>query len=890
MDNDLLSETVELLRMTFAAHSSMEISYATTKLQEFSKDVSFLSILHQIVLRADIDQNLRLSALIRMTQILGTFWNLFDKETIKMIIEIVPTTLSVMINAPSGQLIEFSRKIIMNCFPICMYDNIFDDINTLLSNHQTILAGYYLLYSLVLYLTSDGESYLDQQSVVDPLLNILIPNIKTCNDHNILTWIFRVLAKLVHTEKFTYFDGDMNNLLACLQVPCCIEKALIGDSSNEFCDAGAHLIFVFVQRYLVQLEVDVIQMLFNMILRVLQSRNGSFYTNYYLFKCIHLFCLLEGFYEYFIENIISDITNTVILPHLSLNEVEIEISESDPYSFIVEVYKEVEADDFDVRCVIFNIISRFCGENENALMAIYTIFLNLIQSFSNSSCDRQSISLYFGGCLMFSYVSKEFSSTFRPKFIDLISKLIPFFESEHALVRAGAYMLLNRVSGRFPKQWVVQCLVPLTDQSPLVRYYAFKSALKLVKKMDTDEGLIELKEELKPHIQSIFESLLECSNIFHDGHFIRGVNNFIELFDEQLVPLIEPIVDNMLRQLTFSCESSGFINEFCNEVIFSIQMLLELLRSRAQSITLYVNQLFIKLVNIIKLPIDMDTLNCLLELAYQVLKHTSFDEVFWIILEPILNHYDRSTDDVVYQDLVDVLLLLIVRDSSFATRKDIVSQIIEFMLRHFKRRIDELDSWSFLATLASGIIFKIDSDSSLIDESFKLILDMLMIQIPKLNIEIHNPTGLVTLCNALLINNPFLVQQYLGNGLYNFLDFVFAFPLFPDTIVLMVKRWDFFVSLKKDEELLRICIMRLTDDILSKDSGDEFDQDTESDGVIIYDYGETLLLFKDLYSTLDNSIIRRVLCDADEEELEILGNIEKIANLYIQARDLKKSV
>ena len=152
--------------------------------------------------------------------------------------------------------------------------------------------------------------------------------------------------------------------------------------------------------------------------------------------------------------------------------------------------------------------------------------------------------------------------------------------------------------------------------------------------------------------------------------------------------------------------------------------------------------------------------------------------------------------------------------------------------------------------------------------------------------------GDVLLMNGLLINNFAGVQEVLGDKFNTLLQLWVQWPVFPETEVATMNN---FAAISENVELetaiLNSCIMNICDDILMKDEDDdEFDQDVDKDGLVWFDFGDTLNAFASFLNELQTSqpaVFQTVKDMYEEEQFQDLARLPSLAQKYIETRDSK---
>ncbi|EAY02288.1 Importin-beta N-terminal domain containing protein [Trichomonas vaginalis G3] len=887
-------ELYTLLPITFQSSDDSQIKAASDRLLELSESPEFYTVLIDIILNKETSESIKKSALIRISHEISQKWNDFPEEIQATILQSLPAILTSKTENTKQIISHFSRLVVKFSYSSGQYSNIIGDIQQSCSNPDTVLFGLMLAKSFSSIVSDKTLPTEVQISAADQLVPFLTNFLDSTDNYVCLGYILTCFYHILTNPEVKIFDENFQMFTPILVKALAISSMVDDPSYYFYAKSSTKFLIVFIDRYLPVLEQDVISPIINVSISLLSQSTTQPYVRANLLRILYQLVCREEVYEYFIHPSAQEFFEQAMYPQFSVTIDEINTAIQDPKSFVDEMHKS--SNDFnDSRETAGLIIKHLAEHNQDSNEPIFNVLLQGFKEFADSNGDVESQGKFFAIAHFFSFAADSFARYQKPLLNRLVAEVSPLFEHDSELVRASAFLLISDIHCHLSVQVATACVQNCGDLSPLVRYYCQKAAANLLDKIPEQKMADEIRETVSDDVLTIMSAMLQTSNEFSDADFTNILNQIVKFFGDMLLPSAAEIAQELCTLISNSGQQPIDDEDALDNVIKinqSLATLVELVSDQGQGLETFAQQVLEYCVQALSEMTNPMAVDPFLETVGQILECcNSISPHFWQMTESLAKHFANPDFEMPVGALCEILNLLVSKDPEFHTREEIAVPLINFLLELLQRKMETPDSWNELAKVAEGILVRVPKDSPLLNEFLPQISVMIQNYIQNVDTRYHDYDGAILAMNGVLYNNFNAAQQSLGEDFPNFLENWVENPIFPETYVTVIGN---FGNINADLQFIALknLIAQTFDDILSKyvENGDDFDQDIERDGVVWFDYGETILLFFQFLQQVQGTfpdMIADIESYFDPEAWADLLRLPQIAQLYIDTRDRK---
>ena len=891
------SEVEQLYLLLSTSNNNEEVQHATERLNELSQQPEFIESLFSIALN-NTNMKLKAMVLIRLQKEL-----ILHYDEIPGIHESLITNLPQLIVSFANQhddiVSYYAQVVIENALRTGEYPNILTDIEQYIQDPNLIKVA--LMYAKAASSFVGNNETEDGQlnGLTEPLINMLISITESIDDQTVLASLFDCFHSIILNSKLQFFNQNFGAFQPILSKFMTLEDITTTEQYKMFSKTATDFITTFMDRYLTSLDDQTISILITLIQNMLRSGVCSNYVKANLLHTLHTLFKKDDTFETFIQESAAEFLTETMFPQFQVSVQELAAAVEDPKAFIDELHKS-SGDYNDFRETAFLIIKDLAEKMDNDIPRdiIFEFVVQQISVFGQSSETDQDIANLFTTAFFFSAAADSYALYENRLLTKLINEVSPLFSHESEVVKAAGFLMVSRIHADLPTDLSISCLQCANDESHLVRYYALTAAANLLEKL-TDESSDAIQGELEDSIDDLISSFIETCNEFEDVALKSCLTQIVRFFGDRLLPYADAICQELISMIAASGQGEIEDEDAYNNVMKvnqSLENLVEMVSDRADALNEFAQNAFMRSIEALQVMTNPNAVDPFLETVFQILECCStFPAEFWKITEAIVPHFTHDEDpdgDFSVGACCEIFSLLILKDTEFANRAEVAGPVVEFVVSQMQQKMERVDSWNEFAKLFEGICVRLPSDSPILMECFPLICQMTFHQLTTINTAYNDIDGAVLLMNALLINNFAGVQQVLGEQFDTLMQLWVQWPVFPETEVAMMTN---FQAISDNAELqgaiLHSCIMNLCDDILMKDEDDdEFDQDVDKDGLVWFDFGDTLNSIDQFLKQLQQSqpdIYQTVKNMYEEEQFQDLERLPSIAQKYIETRDSK---
>ena len=519
-----MSEILELLAKTYSGSSTEDIEAASNQLDEFGCSVEFLQTLFSIVLNEEIQEELKLSAIIRIKYDVSNHWSIDMDDDIK---SFVLSQIPAVINLNSSKFLKIIIELISNIsgqeFCNERWLDFITFVNTFKEGEPLVFASFHAAISKMLIPNSLSKTKELMQNFVAELseyatnienVEIVIILIKSLQlyikkDHSLCECIDDNFTQMLVHFLDNYGTVDERILCRTVSFLSCVFKQLDGE-------IALHISEILIA--LIQNEVS--QKLFKkctLLLVSIMTRKES-YEN----------CVKPNIEE-FVENF--------LFPYFKMNESEKEESESNVSSFLSSYQTDFSNND-DNRTLIYLAISQ-ASHDEELASTIFQFTVALIQQEDVTPDDIFSSLFMLSSCIPFlSDASDEINGVINE-----------CFGSENDLVISGALQCASKMYNfDCPLEFYGNIFGSLGNESLLVRNYAIEALTELLINEPNEEISDAIKENFTENVPEFISIIFQTSDEMGCPSLNIAVIHLITFFGEE--------------SLTISCELAVKLFEF----------------------------------------------------------------------------------------------------------------------------------------------------------------------------------------------------------------------------------------------------------------------------------------------------------------------------------------
>ena len=210
--------------------------------------------------------------------------------------------------------------------------------------------------------------------------------------------------------------------------------------------------------------------------------------------------------------------------------------------------------------------------------------------------------------------------------------------------------------------------------------------------------------------------------------------------------------------MEFLSASSDSIETMKNIITDSLEKLVELISKNEEAINELAPTFCEECLNVLQNIESNEIFDLLLSVTKEIIDLMHFDSSMWAAADMLI---DRIKNDktISLTEPIELISSFIIKDDEFETR-DLMPTIVSFCIDQMKEKMDDFDSWSVFASLASNLLMRLRENP--IQQGLVLPLtEMLISQIETNHQFILSLVNITILANSLLITNYEAVSQVL---------------------------------------------------------------------------------------------------------------------------------
>lgn len=895
-------EICNLLQLTFLQTTDNEqIQAATNRLTELSQSPEFYTSLIQIILNQSLPVTVKSASIIRLSQEIYNKWGELPAELHSAIISTLPNILSTITDNTVKTISHYSRLVVKFAYSSGEYSHVVNDIQTLVSNQATVLAGMILLKSFSSVVSDKLLPEEVQLAAAEILIPILLNFLQTTDNFIYAGYILICFSHILTNPNVTQFDENFQILVQVLDKALLIKNAVDQPDYHFFAKSATKFLIIFIDRFLVKLDQTIIEPIINIACEILSASACIPYVRANLLRIIYQLIRDEnlGIYEYFIHPNAQDFFNQCMHPQFLISEEDLQTALEDPKTFVDEIHKS-SSDFNDSRETAGLIIKHLAEHNPDSTEPIFNTLMIGIKMFADSNEDASAQAGLFSYAHFFSFAADSFARYSKPLLANFVAQVSPLFEHESVIVRSAAFLTISDIHCHLTAEIAQACIERSGDSESLVRYYCQRAAANLLEKIPEETMADQIRQNLSVDVTDIMSTILQTSNEYSDADFTHVLNQIVVFFGEMLLPSAAEIAAQLCALISQSGQQPISDEEALDNVIKlnqSLATLVELVANQGRGVESFAHDVLVLCIQALQEMTNPEAVDPFLETVCQILECcNTINPEFWKMIEPLAKHFGNPEFNMPVGAICDILNLMISKDPEFYNREEVCEPVVNFLMELMKNKLDlpesqGYSSWNELAKVAEAILIKVPTESPYIAEFLPAVSLMIQRYIQEVDTLYFDYDGAILAMNGVLYNNVAAAQAALGDDFPNFLENWVENIIFPDSYVCLIKN---FGALAPDLQMIAMknLIGQTFDDILSKsvENGDEFDQDIERDGVVWFDFGETLLLFNQFLGEAMKTfpdMIAEIESYFDPEAWADLGRLPEVAQLYINTRNGK---
>ena len=888
------AQIVELLTQTLEGKSVHE---AEQKLSALRTSPEFTIALVTICADGQVPDSVRRQALICLKLVVSQFWGEIAPESQAYVLECLPAFLQHL--PYKSILLSYSRALIRAAFfGTQQWANLPDVVNGLVGGaRESVVAGFMLALALCGELKSVGHGFDEFTATFSTgLLSSLMPVFQG-SDLELLELAYHCAYRLLIAKNVPVFDAPGDVALGIVKMS--MRVAELYQKDERYCNYAVQVLkfsSYFVQKCGAKLgNVDLL-VSYMQVVKSLFEKELPTKVRCLVVKLLASILNLEKvpvgdtvFHTWsLVEADVPGFVKGVMMPLFALTQDECETFCSDQVQFVSEIHK-IASNFEDLRAEAACLMHKF-SDHEELTEAARMVAMEAFGMYASQSGPNQMASIaLFSAFLVFASVSNA-ENQFDKKRLDVFFQSIrPLFECPDNFARCAAFMLLSHTKvAEADPALAIMCVQHLMDPCPAIQYYAAVAASELLGHTDNQD---EVRSCFAAAVPKLFEAVLRLTQDFELDDIGDAVVMLVNIFSNDILPMAGDLSQELLGLLTAATENNEIDKAMA--VLSSFDTLIEVVTLNSKARKMFGPKIFMAGVEAMKAIKLSHIFDSLVLPVFQCLHWSSFVPDFWQVAAVII---ERVTNDpeISLCDLLDILSELLVKDSDFASRAELVATLAKFVLDSLAANVEKSDRWNEFAKVAASLMMRLGKDHPVTQGLLEQLPPMICAQIARQNELFLDKKGLIIVINISMFTNFEVFTQRLGDGVGMVLEFWLGMPMFPETVITAISVFPSFASNRDMQMRILFTITgMLCEDILtrSKDDGDEFDEEADSSTPYIwFDFSETLNKFCAFLNALQtqtpdlfNEFVKHAQSQ-DEDVMSYIGQLPVVAKWYQETK------